>query len=91
MIQPKEFFEAMASRGVGFYAGVPDSLLANFCAYVDDQGGRDHHLITANEGNAVALAIGYYMASGKIALVYMQNSGLGKVSKTSPSILNKAG
>jgi phosphonopyruvate decarboxylase len=77
MIQPKEFFEAMTSRGVGFYAGVPDSLLANFCAYVDDQGGRDHHLITANEGNAVALAIGYHMASGKIALVYMQNSGLG--------------
>lgn len=77
MIQPKEFFEAVTSRGIGFYAGVPDSLLANFCACVDDQVGRDHHLITANEGNAVALAIGYHMASAKIALVYMQNSGLG--------------
>lgn len=66
MIQPKDFFEAMSARGVGFYAGVPDSLLANFCAYVDDHGGRDQHLITANEGNAVALA-----------MVYMQNSGLG--------------
>ena len=77
MIQPKDFFEAMAARGVGFYAGVPDSLLANFCAYVDDIGGRDQHLITANEGNAVALAMGYHMATGKVAMVYMQNSGLG--------------
>jgi phosphonopyruvate decarboxylase len=77
MIQPKEFFEAMTSRGVGFYSGVPDSLLANFCAYVDDEGGRNQHLITANEGNAVALAMGYHMATGKVAVVYMQNSGLG--------------
>jgi phosphonopyruvate decarboxylase len=77
MIQPKDFFEAMGARGVGFYAGVPDSLLANFCAYVDDQGGRDQHLITANEGNAVALAMGYHMATNKVAMVYMQNSGLG--------------
>jgi phosphonopyruvate decarboxylase len=61
----------------GFYAGVPDSLLANFCAYVDDQGGKDRHLITANEGNAVAVAMGYHMATGKVAAVYMQNSGLG--------------
>lgn len=79
MIQPKDFFEAMTNRGVGFYAGVPDSLLANFCAYVDDKGGRDQHLITANEGNAVALAMGYHMATGKVAMVYMQNSGLGNI------------
>jgi phosphonopyruvate decarboxylase len=77
MIQPKDFFDSMSARGVGFYAGVPDSLLANFCAYVDDQGGRDKHLITANEGNAVALAMGYHMATNKVAMVYMQNSGLG--------------
>jgi phosphonopyruvate decarboxylase len=63
--------------GVGFYAGVPDSLLANFCAYVDEHGGRDQHLITANEGNAVALAMGYHMSTTKVAAVYMQNSGLG--------------
>jgi phosphonopyruvate decarboxylase len=77
MINPKDFFESITSRGVGLYAGVPDSLLANFCAYVDDQGGRDRHLITANEGNAVALAMGYHVATGKVAAVYMQNSGLG--------------
>ena len=77
MIEPQFFFEALRNRGIGFYAGVPDSLLANFCAYVDDQGGRDQHLITASEGNAVALAMGFHMATGKAAAVYMQNSGLG--------------
>jgi phosphonopyruvate decarboxylase len=77
MIQPKDFFEAMSARGVDFYAGVPDSLLANFCAYLDDHAGRNQHLITANEGNAVALAMGYHMATGKVAMIYMQNSGLG--------------
>lgn len=77
MIQPRDFFEAMSARGIEFYAGVPDSLLANFCAYVDDTGAPDKHLITANEGNAIALAMGYHMATGKVAAVYMQNSGLG--------------
>ncbi len=77
MIDPKYFFDAINERGVGFFAGVPDSLLADFCAYVEDQVGRKRHLITANEGNAVALAIGYHMATGKYAAVYMQNSGLG--------------
>ncbi len=77
MIEPKSFFDVLNLHGIGFYAGVPDSLLANFCAYVDDQGGRDRHLITANEGNAVAVAMGYHMATGKLAAAYMQNSGLG--------------
>jgi len=77
MIEPKDFFAAMSQHGIGLYAGVPDSLLANFCAYVDDQGGRDQHLITANEGNAVALAMGYHLSANKLAAVYMQNSGLG--------------
>jgi phosphonopyruvate decarboxylase len=77
MIDPKIFFDSLLSRGVGLYTGVPDSLLANFCAYVDDFCGRDGHQITANEGNAVAVAMGYHMATGKFAAVYMQNSGLG--------------
>jgi phosphonopyruvate decarboxylase len=77
MIESKSFFDALSMHGIGFYTGVPDSLLANFCAYVDDQGGRDQHLITANEGNAIAVAMGYHMATGKFAAVYMQNSGLG--------------
>lgn len=77
MIDPRGFYETLDAHGVGFYAGVPDSLLAHFCAYVDDQAGREKHFITVNEGNAVALAMGFHLSTGKIAAVYMQNSGLG--------------
>ena len=76
MIKPDDFFNALSDNGVDFYAGVPDSLLTNFCAYVDDHGGKSKHLITANEGNAIALAMGFHMSTKKYAVVYMQNSGL---------------
>lgn len=77
MIAPSVLFEGLKSRGVDFLAGVPDSLLSSFCAYVDDHCGSGEHVVTANEGNAVALAAGYHLATGKIATIYMQNSGLG--------------
>lgn len=88
MIDPKLFYDAMRQRGVGFYAGVPDSLLNNFCSYVDDQGAREQHLITANEGNAIALAMGYHMATGQVAAVYMQNSGLGNTVNPLTSLVD---
>lgn len=75
MIDPVYFLSALARRGIDFFAGVPDSLLASFCACAQDRGGS--HLTTANEGNAIALALGYHLATGKVAAVYMQNSGLG--------------
>lgn len=77
MIDPKDFVGALKSRNVSFFTGVPDSLLSDFCAYVDDNSERGEHIITANEGNAIALAAGHYMATGKVPVVYMQNSGLG--------------
>jgi phosphonopyruvate decarboxylase len=77
MIHPKDFFNKIGEKGINFYAGVPDSLLANFCNYVNENSNQENHIITANEGNAVALALGYHLATGKIAAVYMQNSGLG--------------
>lgn len=77
MIDPKFFFDGVSSRGVGFFAGVPDSLLSNLCAYLDGEDCHGQHLITANEGNAIALAMGYHFSTGRVALVYMQNSGLG--------------
>ncbi len=80
MIQPKEFFDNLVSEGILFFSGVPDSLLKNFCAYVTDHVDDRHHVIAANEGGAVALAAGYYLATGNYALVYMQNSGLGNAT-----------
>jgi len=76
-ISPKAFYEALAAEGVGFLAGVPDSLLKEFCAYVDAVLPPEKHIISANEGSAVGLAAGYYLATGNVPLVYMQNSGVG--------------
>lgn len=56
---------------------MPDSLLKSFCAYIKDNISNEKNIIAANEGNAVALASGYYLATRKIGVVYMQNSGLG--------------
>ena len=76
MIDVKNFAECLKASGVGFFTGVPDSLLKSFCAYVTDNCG-ENHVIAANEGGAVGLAAGHYLATGKPALVYMQNSGQG--------------
>lgn len=77
MINPEKFINTLRDNGVNFYAGVPDSLLQNICAYITDHLPSDHNLITANEGAAVAIAAGHYLATKEIPLVYMQNSGIG--------------
>lgn len=76
-ISPKFFFDSLCSGGVRFFTGVPDSLLKDFCAYVEDEVPSENHIIAANEGGAVALAAGHFLATNQVPLVYMQNSGLG--------------
>ena len=77
MIRPQFFYELLKENGTGFFTGVPDSLLKSFCAYLTDTAGSKNHIIAANEGCAVGLAAGHYFATGRVPLVYMQNSGLG--------------
>lgn len=77
MIDVKDFFNSLKNHGVHNFYGVPDSLLKNVCAYVSDNTKLSQHLITANEGSAVAIAAGHYIATGQMSLVYMQNSGFG--------------
>ncbi|MDD3594709.1 MAG: phosphonopyruvate decarboxylase [Candidatus Gastranaerophilales bacterium] len=76
-MQVKDFFDCLVKNKIEFFCGVPDSLLKPFCAYIQDNVTAEKNIITANEGNAIALASGHYLASGNPALVYMQNSGLG--------------
>lgn len=77
MIDTSKFYNALTSRGVDFFTGVPDSLLKDICAYISDHTPEDRHIISANEGSSIGLAVGSYLASGKLPLVYMQNSGFG--------------
>lgn len=76
MIDCEKFYKLLLYKNINFFTGVPDSLLKDFCSYVMDNAGTNH-IISPNEGNAIALAAGHYLASGNIGLVYMQNSGLG--------------
>ena len=76
MIDVSNFVQCLHEKAIDFFVGVPDSLLKSFCAYVADTCG-DKHVIAANEGGAVGLAAGHYLATGMPALVYMQNSGQG--------------
>ena len=79
MIRPEFFIERLRDNGIDCFAGVPDSLLKNMCAYITDHFDAAHNIITANEGAAVGLAAGHYLATGQPACVYMQNSGEGNI------------
>ena len=79
MIKAKFFYDSLKRNGVDFFTGVPDSLLKDFCLYVSDNSSTENHIISANEGGAIALAMGHYLATSKVPLVYMQNSGFGNI------------
>ena len=89
MIRPEFFIEALQEKGIDCFAGVPDSLLKNICAYITDHFDAAHNIITANEGAAIGLAAGHYLATGKPACVYMQNSGEGNTINPLASLTDK--
>ena len=93
MIRPSFFIEKLRESGIDCFAGVPDSLLKNICAYITDHCDAQHNIIAANEGAAVGIAAGHYLATGQPACVYMQNSGEGNIinplaSLTDPEVYN---
>ena len=79
MIDTEFFFKDLVKNDISFFSGVPDSLLKNICACISESADDNNHIIAANEGNALALGIGYHLSSGKLPLIYMQNSGLGNI------------
>lgn len=79
MIRPNFFIETLRQKGIDCFAGVPDSLMKNMCAYITDHFDAAHNIIAANEGAAVGFAAGHYLATGQPACVYMQNSGEGNI------------
>jgi len=89
MIRPQFFYDTLAKYGITFYAGVPDSLLKNLCAYITDHADDRHNIIAANEGGAMGLAAGHYLATGEIPVVYMQNSGEGNIINPLASLTDK--
>lgn len=88
MVRPADFCEALKAGGITFFTGVPDSLLQNLCSYLGDHSRSCKHIIAANEGNAIAMAAGHYLATGKVGAVYMQNSGLGNAVNPLASLMD---
>ena len=89
MIRPSFFIDTLQKHDIDFYAGVPDSLLKNICAYISDHLDSRHNIIAANEGGAVGIAAGYHLATSKIPVVYMQNSGEGNIINPLASLTDK--
>lgn len=82
----KKFVDILGSD---FYTGVPDSQLKPLCNYLmNTYGIGNQHIIAANEGNCTAIAAGYYLSTGRVPVVYMQNSGIGNIINPVASLLN---
>lgn len=80
MVNQEKLFNSLREMGISFFTGVPDSLLNDFCLYLVNNIPDGQHVMAANEGNAVAIAAGHYLATGNIPVVYMQNSGIGNAT-----------
>ena len=94
MVDATVFYQAAVDNGIDLICGVPDSLLKNLCTALHENATKDQHVVVPNEGAGIALATGHYLATGRIGLVYMQNSGLGNainplVSLTSRDVYQK--
>lgn len=90
MIDTKEFYDYLCKNDLDFFAGVPDSLLKDFCACIKENSPTSQNIITANEGNAIALASGYHLSTSKVGIVYMQNSGIGNAVNPLLSLSDEA-
>ena len=89
MVRPEFFVNTLKEHSIDFYAGVPDSLLKNICAYITDNLPAEQNIIAANEGGAMGIAAGYHLATGKVPVVYMQNSGEGNIINPLASLTDK--
>ncbi|QSB15224.1 phosphonopyruvate decarboxylase [Natronosporangium hydrolyticum] len=79
MIDPARFLADLSAHGVSFYTGVPDSLLKHLNTEIMQTLPPEQHVIAANEGAAVGIALGHYLRTGAPAAVYLQNSGFGNL------------
>lgn len=88
-LSPKIFYNKLLKCNIDFFTGVPDSLLKDICQYITDNTPKEKHIIAANEGNSVGIAAGYYLATNKIPLVYLQNSGFGNIINPLTSLIDE--
>lgn len=88
MISVKKFYDLFIENNLEFFSGVPDSSLKYFLSYLSEHN-PNNHVISANEGLAIAHASGYHLATNKIPVVYMQNSGMGNAINPITSLIDE--
>lgn len=86
MISPQDFTKLLKESGFNFFTGIPDSTLKEWLLTLVE---KENHIIAVNEGEALSIASGYYLASGKPGCVYLQNSGLGNMVNPLTSLCDK--
>lgn len=90
MITSEFFIQCLGQNGCHFFTGVPDSLLKSLCFYLDDNCSADQYVVAANEGGAMGIAAGYYLSTGRVPVVFMQNSGEGNIVNPLLSLFDPA-
>jgi len=88
MITCQKLTKIFKSQELTFFTGVPCSILKDFLNFIIENK-QFKHIIANEEGEACAIASGYYLAAKKIPVIYMQNSGLGNSVDILTSLTNK--
>ena len=89
MIDAEQFIKNLKKLDINFFSGVPDSLMSEFSKSLHFDFKDENHIISTNEGSALGICMGYNLATGKVPLIYMQNSGLGNFINPYASLLHK--
>lgn len=88
MIETKKIFSYLKKKDIKFFTGVPDSILKDTSIYLEKLN-KEKHVVTHNEGGAIALGAGYFLKNKKIPCIYLQNSGLGNTINPLISMAHK--
>ena len=88
MIKIDSLINILKRNNNNFFTGVPDSVLKELSIYLQTKN-KNQHIIASNEGSAVSIGIGYYLAKKKIPCIYMQNSGLSNAINPLISVAHK--
>ncbi len=89
MIETKKFVQLFLKKKISFFCGVPDSCTNELCNELTKNRTKIENIVTANEGVAVSLGLGYHLAKQRIPCIYMQNSGLGNATDPLTNLCNK--
>lgn len=89
MIKCEDLWNIFKNENINFFTGVPDSTFKEWMKFLADSHGDNlKNIIACNECEAAAIASGYHFATNNIGVVYLQNSGFGKLVNPLTSLVD---